>query len=138
MNPRLLLYIATALALIQYAAHAFLFLTAKPTHGPEEGAVLDAMRSNRFKIGLSARSYWDFYFGYGLLVILTGLVEVVLLWRLGMIGEAYPLLAHPLIAVLFLFNLAHAVLVWRYFALIAPVAFDIMIASLLGVSYLLL
>jgi hypothetical protein len=54
-----------------------------------------------------------------LLVILTGLVEVVLLWQLGMIGEAYPLLAHPLIAVLFLFNLAHAVLVWKYFALIA-------------------
>ena len=132
------LYLATALALIQYCAHAFLFLTAKPTHGPDEVAVVDAMRSNRFKIGLSARSYWDFYFGYGLLVILTGLVEVVLLCQLGMIAKAYPLLAHPLIAVLFVFNLAHAVLVWKYFALIAPVTFDIMIASLLGVSYLLL
>src|SRR5215471_18238574 len=116
------------MALIQYCAHAFLFLTAKPTHGPEERAILDAMRSNRFKIGLSARSYWDFYFGYGLLVILTGLVEVAVLWQLGMIGDAYSLLARSLIAVLFLFNLAHAVLVWKYFALIAPVAFDIMIA----------
>ena len=137
MNARVLLYIATALAVIQYCAHAFLFMTARPMR-PEEKAVVDAMRSNRFKIGLSARSYWDFYFGYGLLVILTGLVEVVLLWQLAMIAEANPLLAHPLIAVLFLFNLAHAVLVWKYFALIAPVAFDIMIASLLGVSYLLL
>jgi len=76
------LRLASLLALLQYCAHAFLFLSARPTHGAAEAAVIDAMKGHRFEFSGLTRSYWDFYFGYGLLAILWGLVEIVLLWQL--------------------------------------------------------
>jgi len=129
LNPKVILYAATGLALVQYLAHAFLFLSAKPTHGPEEPVVLEAMKSNRFKIGLSPRSYWDLYFGYGLLVILGGMVEVVILWQLAAVVNSYPALIKPFVSMFFIFNIVHALLVWKYFALLAPVIFDLIIAA---------
>src|SRR5215475_3088617 len=71
---------ATAVvALFQYTAHALLFLTAQP-HGVAEIGVVDAMASHHFDRGGFDRSYWDFYTGYGIMVIASGAIEVLLLW----------------------------------------------------------
>ena len=74
-KPSTLLRVASILAAVQYIAHTFLFLSATPTHGPAERAVIDAMHSHRFGVAGFARSYWDFYFGYGLLTILSGVIR---------------------------------------------------------------
>lgn len=130
MKSSRILKLASLLALIQYSAHAFLFLSAKPTHGPEEDAVIRMMKQYHFNFGGFSRSYWDFYFGYGLLGILTGVFEIVVLWQLAALAKANPSHGRPMVALLILFNLAHAALVRQYFFLM-PALFDIAVAACL-------
>lgn len=128
-----LLRIAAVVAAIQYGAHAILFLTAKPTHGAEEVDLLQRMRSLRWHVRGFQRSYWEFYFGYGLLVILWGIIEVVLLWQLAVLAGSSAASVAPLVATLLAANIAHALLTLRYFFLI-PVVFDGVIAILLALA----
>jgi hypothetical protein len=117
------LRIASILALVQYGAHALLFLTR--TLGRDPGPIATLAASG-------THSYWDFYFGYGLLAILSGVVEVILLWQLGLIAKRHADKVRPMIALFIFANLAHALVVWRYFALAAPIVFDVVIAMLLA------
>ena len=128
MRSATILRIASALAALQYSAHAFLFLLAASTHGGGQMAEIAATRSH---------SYWDFYFGYGLLAILSGLIEVVLLWQLSSLAKADAERIRPMIAAFVFANLAHAFLVWKYFSLFVPIAFDILIAALLGYAFVI-
>ncbi len=103
--------------------------------GPDEVAVVEAMRAHAFPFASAPRSYWQMYFGYGLEAAFVCLVEAVLFWQLASIGvrDATPI-KH--IAVLFaVANGAHFVLLARYFAFPLPMAFDAIIAAgLLAVS----
>jgi hypothetical protein len=127
------LRIAAVLAAVQYGAHVILFLRAKPSHGTDEIDLVQRMKSLRWNFGGFRRSYWDFYFGYGLLVILWGVIEVILLWQLAAIASTSPAHVAPLIVTLLAANIAHAVLTIRYFFLI-PVIFDSVIAIMLVVA----
>ena len=126
MKATTILRIACFLALIQYAAHGSLFLIAASTHGPGELAKIAASRIH---------SYWDLYFGYGLLAILSGVIEVVLLWQLSLLAKTDAERTRPMVALFFFANVAHAALVWKYFSLLAPVIFDILIALLLVFAF---
>lgn len=135
MNTINLLHIAFVIALVQYAAHAILFLTAKASHGQEEIALIETMKLHRWNFGGFKRSYWDFYFGYGLLAILWGIVEAVLLWQFSKLTKIAPLEIKPMIAILFLANIAHAVLTLKYFFLL-PAIFDFAVAILLALAFM--
>ncbi|PYI60710.1 MAG: hypothetical protein DMC59_02300 [Verrucomicrobia bacterium] len=128
MRPATILRIASALAAVQYGAHAFLFLLAASTNGPGKMAEIAATRWH---------SYWDFYFGYGLLAILSGLIEVVLLWQLASLAQVNADRIRPTMAVFVFANVAHAFLVWKYFSLFVPIAFDILIATLLSYAFVM-
>ncbi len=133
MPTSVLLRVAAILGVIQYAAHAWLFLAATPKHGHEEVELLQAMKSRRWRFGGFTRSYWDFYFGYGLMAILWGVIEMVLSWQLpGLVGTHSASVA-PLIAAFLVANIGHAILTLRYFFL-TPVIFDILIAIVLGAA----
>lgn len=123
-----ILRIASLLALLQYGAHAVLFLSAALTHGPGEMAAIAASRSH---------SYWDFYFGYGLLAILSGVIEVVLLWQLASLAQVDAERTRPTVALFVFANIAHAILVWKYFSLLPPIVFDIVIAALLAFAFVM-
>ncbi len=135
MSVTILLYIATALALIQYVAHAFLFLRAKPSHGQEEIAVVNAMKSYRWNFSGFRRSYWDFYFGYGLLAILWGIIEIILLWQLAGIASTSSVSIAAILILLLAANIGHAILTLRYFFLM-PAIFDFLIAIVLFLALL--
>lgn len=122
---------------LQWAAHTILFLRARPSHGAEEIAVVETMKAHRFDLAGSSRSYWDLYFGYGLLAAVVVLVEAVLLWQLaGATVQARPLVTS--IAALFLaYNLAHLVITARYF-FITPMIPDALIAACLSAAIVLL
>lgn len=124
------LRIAALVALLQYGAHAALFLSARPTHGAAESSVIEAMKTHRFAVGAFTRSYFDFYFGYGLLAILWGVVEVVLLWQLSTLAATHSSRLRPTVALLVLANGAHAVIAWTYFFL-APIVGDVAVAACL-------
>lgn len=131
MNVALLLRIAAVLALIQYAAHSLLFLGARPSHGQEEIDLVEAMKSRRWIFAGRMRSYWNFYFGYGLLAILWGVVEILLLWSMASLANRTSVAA--LIAVLLAANIGHAILTLRYFFFL-PALFDILVAAVLIVA----
>ena len=126
MKTGTILRIASLLAALQYGAHVSLFLLAAWRHGPGKLAAIAASRSH---------SYWDFYFGYGLLAILSGLIEVVFLWQLASLAEVNAERIRPMVTLFIFANFAHAFLVWNYFSLLVPVAFDILIATLLGLAF---
>jgi hypothetical protein len=79
VTPTMFLRIGSVVALVQFAAHTLLFVSSAPKHGPEETAVVEAMKAHRFDFMGSMRSYWDFYFGYGLEAAFVCLIEAVLL-----------------------------------------------------------
>ena len=131
MSAATILRIAAAVAAIQGTAHAALFLRAKPRHGPAEVAVVEAMKANRFDFAGASRSYWDFYFGYGLQAAGACLVEALLFVFLARVAAAEPPLARPIVALFVAVNIAHAILTARYFFYL-PVLFDVLVAACLG------
>jgi len=129
MKTVVLLRASAILAAVQGLAHAALFISAKPRHGDAEVAVVAAMKTNRFFAG--GLGYWDYYFGYGLVAAAACVVEAALLWQIATIAATQPLLVRPLIAVFVIANVAHALLLARYFKLPLPIAFDVIIAGAL-------
>ena len=129
MTISLLLRIAAALAAVQGLAHGALFVTAKPRHGEAEIAVIEAMKTSRFAHGVT---YWDQYFGYGLIAAAACLVEAVLFWQLARIAAVGETPVRPTLALFIVANVGHAILVWRYFKFPVPIAFDLLIAASLG------
>jgi hypothetical protein len=134
VKPTMLLRVASGLALLQFAAHSLLFLSSSPKHGPEEVAVTEAMKAHQFDFMGSMRSYWDFYFGYGLEAAFVCLVEAVLFWQLATIAKTSPLVVRPIVGLFFLANIGHMVLAWKYF-FITPMVPDGLIAGSLALAF---
>lgn len=130
MNTTLLLRTAAVLTAIQGIAHGGLVISATP-RSDAETAVVTAMKAGRF-FGNGTRGYWDLYFGYGLIAAAICLLEAVLLWQLSRIALVQPALARPIVVLLLVWNVGHALLVWRYFAFPIPVAFDLLVAVCLA------
>src|SRR6266571_5337249 len=119
MTTSTLLRVTAVVALLQFFGHAALFVRAKPTHGDAEVTVVAAMKAHRM------------YFGYGLEAAFICLVEAILFWQLAIIAGTTPAMVRPIIALFLVANVAHAILVTRYFFLV-PLVPDILIALLLA------
>jgi hypothetical protein len=111
-------------------AHGGLFMSAKP-RSDAEASVVAAMRAHRF-FGGGSRSYWDLYYGYGLIAAAACLVEAILLWQLARIAQVQPGVVRPIVALFVAVNVGHALLVWRYFAFPIPIVFDALVAVCLA------
>jgi hypothetical protein len=134
VNTATILRIAAVLAAVQGTAHGTLFLRAKPRHGAAEVAVIEAMKSNRFDFAGAVRSYWDFYFGYGLEAASICIVEAVFFWQLAKIATTQPTLVRPIVALFIVANIGHALLTARYFFYV-PIAFDLLLAACLAWAF---
>src|SRR5712691_4135790 len=128
MTAPVLLRILAVVAFLQFAGHGSMFVRARPTHGPDEVAVVDAMRSHAFLFASAPRSYWQTYFGYGLEAAFVCLVEAVLFWQLAAIGDRDATLIRPVAVLFAVANGAHFVMLAHYFAFPLPMAFDAIIA----------
>ena len=129
MTSTLLLRIVSVVALLQFVGHGTMFVRARPTHGPDEVAVVDAMRSHAFTFALAPRTYWDMYFGYGLEAAFVCLVEAVLFWLLAEAAPGNGPLVRSVAALFVIANVAHIVMLVRYFAFLVPIVFDGLIAA---------
>ncbi len=85
------------------------------TPGPQERAVLDAMRGFHFDIMGSSRSVSDFYRGYEFSMTVTFAVLAVLMWQLSNLSRAEPRRALPLIVTILVCTILLDVLSWVYF-----------------------
>lgn len=135
MKPSSLLKAASMVALLQGIAHGGLVLTAKPSHGPREAALIDAMQSQHFDFLGWSRTYWGFYLGYGLMVAFVCVIEAALFWQLARLARSSPAAARPVAGLFCLANVGFALIVWRFFFFV-PIVPDLLIAALLGVVFL--
>jgi hypothetical protein len=137
MKPALPLRIASLFALIAALGHTLLFLTYKPTHGPAEIVVITAMQTHVFSFGGFPHTYWQLYFGYELFVTISCLVECGLLWQLANLSSSAPISIRPMIALLFLGEVATSILMLKFFFII-PIVVHIATALCLAVALLAL
>lgn len=134
MKPQVLLRTASFLTLVHALLHTFGGLLSGTSHNQDEVALLNAMKSLRFDAMGSLRTYWDFYFGFGLFLTVSLLLLSALLWQLAALATTEPAKARPFIASLCIAFMAFAVLSWRYF-FIAPLFVEGTVALLLGFAY---
>ena len=128
MRSGLLLRIVSVVALLQFIGHGTMFVRARPTHGPEEVAVVNAMRSHAFRFALAPRTYWDMYFGYGLEAAFVCLVEAALFWLVAATAAENRALIQSVAGLFAIANVAHIAMLARCFAFPVPMVFDALIA----------
>jgi hypothetical protein len=92
------------------------------------------MKSRAFSFAAAPRTYWDMYFGYGLEAAFVCLVEAVLFWQLAGGSRGDAALVRSIAALFAVANVAHCVMLVRYFALPLPMVFDVVIAAGLTVA----
>ena len=134
MKPARFLRIASVLSLIHGVLHTVGGVLGKPRHGTEEIAVIEAMKSHRFDFMGSLRSYWDFFFGYGLFVAISLLMQSILLWQLSSLIRKDGASMRSVIALLFVSWIATAIVSWSYF-FAAPAVTELLIAACLAVAF---
>jgi hypothetical protein len=131
MKPVLLLRIAAVLVFVNALGHTIggVFGGAPPG----AGAVVAAMRDVHFVAGGVTRTYWDYFFGYGLSLTVFLLLEAVVFWQLAAIVKTDATAAVRLRPVVMSFCVAcvvAAALCWKYF-FAGPAIFQFLIAGCL-------
>jgi hypothetical protein len=134
MTSTLFLRIASVLTLIHCVLHTIGGLLSKPNNGAEEIAVIDAMKSHHFNVMGSMRSYWDFFFGYGLGVTLNLFIQAILFWMLASFVKTSPATVRPIVALFFVNWALLSIISFKYF-FIAPGITEVLIAVGLAAAY---
>jgi hypothetical protein len=132
MKPSILLRFASIITLLYCAGHT-VGMPWTPAVGPGEISLIEAMKTHSFEIQGFTRTYWDFYFGFGVIISAFLLVQAVVLWQLGSLARIDFMRLRPLVASFFVVFLVNAVLAWRFFFAVA-VVMAVAIAICLGLA----
>jgi hypothetical protein len=133
MKTATLIRVAAIITLLYCAGHTA-GMPWTPVRGTGETAVIEAMKSHRFDTEGASRTYWDFYFGFGVAITFFLMFQAVVLWLLALLAKTDPFRLRPIIgsfAVAFLLNAAVA---WKYFPVV-PSALAVAIAVTLGLAF---
>lgn len=118
MTTSLWLRIAALVTLLYCAGHT-MGMPWTPATGPQETAVIDAMKSVRFDALGSERTYWQFYFGFGLIISGYLAVQSAVLWLMAGLAKRDPGRFRPIIAAFFISFALNAVAAWKFFFSVA-------------------
>jgi hypothetical protein len=132
MNARFLLRIAAILSLLYFLGHSA-GMPWTPSPGGESTGVVGAMKSVRFDVSGSIRTYWDFYQGFGLMVSVFLLLESVLLWLLAGLARNEPARVMPFIVAFLVANVVQLALVILFFFL-PPLVLGVATTLCLGLA----
>jgi hypothetical protein len=94
-------------------------------------AVVTQMQSVQFEAMGASRTYWDFYFGFGLISGADLALASALLWWLASLARRDARQVRPILWVVIAALLANAYLTYRYFFAV-PTAFALLIAALVA------
>ena len=133
MKTSTLLRIAAVLMFLYFAGHTA-GVPWTPVEAPADIAVVDAMKSNHFPVIGVSRSYWDFYFGFGLIISAMQLLQAVVLWQLGTLAKTDAARLRPIIAAFCVSLIINAILGWMYFFAI-PIVMALLIAICLLLAF---
>jgi hypothetical protein len=92
------------------------------------------MRGVEFEVQGLTRTYWHFYYGFGVYITVLLSLQAVVTWQLASIARAETARSRPVIATLALASLTGTLVVWRYIFAI-PALFSLSIAVCLAVAY---
>jgi hypothetical protein len=134
VKATLFLRIASVLSFIHCVLHTVGGVFGSPQHGAEEIAVIESMKTHHFDLLGSMRSYWDFFFGYGLFVTIILFILGIVFWQLAGLATTNPYSVRPIVAAFCLNFLAMAVVAWKYF-FIAPAVAELLIALCLAAAF---
>lgn len=133
MKTSTFLRIASVITFLYFAGHTA-GMPWTPGEGPAEMAVIEAMKSNRFDTLGFSRTYWEFYFGFGVIISVLQLVQAVVLWQLGSLAKTDATRLRPIIASFFTAFIFNAILGWMYF-FVVPVVMAVVIAICLALAF---
>jgi len=133
MKPSVLLRIASIITLLYFAGHTA-GIPWTPAAGPGELPVIEAMKTHRFETGGFSRTYWDFYFGFGVIISAFLLVQAMVLWQLGTLARTGAVQIRPIIASFLVAFVVNAILAWMFFFAV-PVVMAAAIAICLGLAF---
>ena len=129
------LRIAAILTLLYFAGH-----TAgapwTPYTNPEAMSVVETMKQHSFQAEGFKGTYWDLYFGSGLVVSLFLLVQAVVLWQTASLAKTDAIRVRPIIVSFLVAFIINGGLAWKYF-FVVPVAISGAIAVSLAISLVL-
>jgi hypothetical protein len=132
MKPTLFLRIASILVLIFFAGHTM--GTFSPPAPGVQTMVVQTMKTNSFNAMGSVRTFWDFLFGYGMILSIFLLAHCILFWQLGSLAKTDAWRLRPIFVLLALEFLLQAPIAARYFFL-GPAIFSVLIAACLGLAF---
>jgi hypothetical protein len=133
MKSPVFLRIASIITLLYFAGHTA-GMPWTPAVGPGEVPVLEAMKNHNFVTEGFKRTYWDFYFGFGVIISGYLLVQAIVLWQLGSLAKTDTLRVRPIVASFFVAFIINAVLAWKYFFAV-PVVMAVAISVCLALAF---
>jgi len=133
MSTTLLLRVAAVIALLFSLGHT---MGSPWTPSPELGAVsvVQAMKSFHFDAMGSSRSYWEFYYGFGVSISIYMFVQAVILWMLAGLAKTQPASVRPFVLVLLASYAANGFIAWRYF-FVLPLILSVAMVICLALAF---
>jgi len=135
MKASLFLRIAAVITLLYFAGHTA-GMPWTPYTSPEAVPVLEAMKNQSFEANGFKGTYWDFYFGFGVIISAFLLVEAVVLWQVGSLAKIDANRVRPIIASFLVAYIVNAALAWKYFFAV-PAVMAALIALCLAIALVL-
>jgi len=117
MKSSTFLRIASVITFLYFAGHTA-GIPWTPAVGPGETPVIEAMKAHSFNVVGSQRTYWDLYFGFGIIISGYLLVQAVVLWQVGSLAKTEPSRVRAIVVSFLVAFVVNAFLSWKYFFVI--------------------
>ncbi len=99
---------------------------------PGAGEVLRAMREVPFEVAGATRSYWHFYFGFGVYIGVLLTLQAVLLWQMGSISANGAARIRPMLVAMCAAFAVGTVVLWVYIFIVPALFSLVCTASIAG------
>lgn len=129
MNSSLLLRIASVIGLLFALGHS-MGSPWTPVNEPAPASVVEAMKSISFDAMGSNRTYWDFYFGFGVSISIYLFLQAAVLWLLATLSKTQPTFVRPFVVVFLVAYAVNVYVTWRYFFVVPLVLSIVMVICL--------
>jgi hypothetical protein len=129
------LRIAAVLTLLYCVGHTS-GMPWTPYTDPEAASVLETMKSHSFEEQGFMGTYWDLYFGFGLIISVYLLVQAAVLWQVASLAKTDVIRVRPIVVSFLIAFVINAALSWKYFFAV-PVVMAGLIAICLAIALVL-
>jgi hypothetical protein len=129
------LRIAAVLTLLYCAGHTS-GMPWTPYTSAEATSVIETMKGHSFEEQGFKGTYWDIYFGFGLVISVYLLLQAVVLWQVASLARTDAMRVRPIVVSFLIAFIINVGLSWKYFFII-PVVMAALIAICLAMALVL-